>query len=263
MKTYLIILLILPVSLIGQSNKIFKAVYQYHKILTEKEKAKEDSLIKYDAFYRSMIDFKKQNNDNKKLIMFFNDSTSIYYQEYIDKNPEIVNSFYEISIKEKLYKNLNEKKYWQNKQIFNEYFTITDSLPDYQWKISNENKKIGQYLVVKATGEETILVRKNGKIIKIRRDLTAWFCPEIPVQNGPDLYWGLPGLIMEISSKREIYMLKELYINPKKSEKIIKPKINKMQGDLSSFYKESDRINKKMKKRFKNRRKRGKDWWKN
>tara|TARA_R110000751_G_scaffold287399_1_gene392086 strand:- start:1265 stop:1525 length:261 start_codon:yes stop_codon:yes gene_type:complete len=32
----------------------------------------------------------------------------------------------------------------------------------------------------------------------VKRDFTAWYTPEIPVQYGPYVYSGLPGLILEV-----------------------------------------------------------------
>jgi GLPGLI family protein len=29
--------------------------------------------------------------------------------------------------------------------------------------------------------------------------ITAWYTPEIPVSQGPEGYWGLPGLILEVN----------------------------------------------------------------
>jgi GLPGLI family protein len=260
MKILRLLLVLLSIPVFAQKNTIFKATYQYHKILTDKEKAKMDSLLKYDSFYRSFSDFEKHNGYNKKMILFFDKSTSTYYQEYIFNDIEAYEYFYEVSLKTSLYKNLNEKQYWQNKQILDKYFTITDSLPDYKWEITGESKKIGSYLTIKAIGEENKIIRKGAKNHKIKRKLTAWFCPEIPISNGPELYGGLPGLIMEISSEREIYVLKELLINPKKKLKIKKPKIHKMKGNILAFYKESKKAMDKLKQRYTNRRQQNIDW---
>ena len=35
--------------------------------------------------------------------------------------------------------------------------------------------------------------------------ITAWFCPTIPVQEGPGLYHGLPGLILDLEDSQAIY----------------------------------------------------------
>ena len=30
-------------------------------------------------------------------------------------------------------------------------------------------------------------------------EVTAWYTPEIPINQGPADYWGLPGLILEVN----------------------------------------------------------------
>ena len=52
--------------------------------------------------------------------------------------------------------------------------------------------------------------------------ITAWFCPSIPVQDGPGLYYGLPGLILDLEDKHTIYTCTA--INTKSSQPVAKPK---------------------------------------
>jgi GLPGLI family protein len=35
--------------------------------------------------------------------------------------------------------------------------------------------------------------------------VTAWFSPEIPVSEGPDVYAGLPGLILDLEDGQNVY----------------------------------------------------------
>lgn len=35
--------------------------------------------------------------------------------------------------------------------------------------------------------------------------ITAWFCPEIPVSDGPDVYAGLPSLILDLEDEHYVY----------------------------------------------------------
>ncbi|MGA9211499.1 GLPGLI family protein [Kaistella sp.] len=61
------------------------------------------------------------------------------------------------------------------------------------WNIKNEKKQIGKYDCQKA---ET---NYGG------RKWIAWFTNEIPVQDGPYIFRGLPGLIIEISDEKSNY----------------------------------------------------------
>ncbi|WP_370899010.1 GLPGLI family protein [Chryseobacterium gossypii] len=61
------------------------------------------------------------------------------------------------------------------------------------WKISNEKAKIGAYNAQKATTEFA------GK------KWTAWFSSELPFQDGPYKFSGLPGLIVKIEDEGKNY----------------------------------------------------------
>lgn len=61
------------------------------------------------------------------------------------------------------------------------------------WKISNEKAKIGSYNTQKATTEF------GG------RTWNAWFTPDIPLQDGPYKFHGLPGLIVKIEDDGKNY----------------------------------------------------------
>lgn len=70
--------------------------------------------------------------------------------------------------------------------LFREIFLIRID-EKLNWKISPEKSKIGNFEVQKAS------VNYGG------RNWTAWFATEIPIQDGPYIFNGLPGLIVKIS----------------------------------------------------------------
>jgi GLPGLI family protein len=45
--------------------------------------------------------------------------------------------------------------------------------------------------------------------------VTAWYTPEIPVNQGPEGYWGLPGLILEVNDGKTIILCSKVVLNPK------------------------------------------------
>ena len=67
-------------------------------------------------------------------------------------------------------------------------YLMEDSLTTYNWRIQNQIKDVAGYICIKA---ETFDPVKNQKI-------TAWFAQDIPVAAGPERYFGLPGLILEL-----------------------------------------------------------------
>ncbi|RXG14232.1 GLPGLI family protein [Leeuwenhoekiella aestuarii] len=69
---------------------------------------------------------------------------------------------------------------------------VEETLP--QWTLLDETKNIGIYTAYQAQGYKMV----EGSKGIVKRDFIAWYTPEIPVQYGPYLYSGLPGLILEV-----------------------------------------------------------------
>lgn len=84
--------------------------------------------------------------------------------------------------------NTNENKSFHDNNF--DYFAIT-SIDKLNWKIEKETKKVQNYKLQKAT-------TNFGN-----RNWTAWFSEEIPFQEGPYKFRGLPGLIFELSDENK------------------------------------------------------------
>lgn len=65
---------------------------------------------------------------------------------------------------------------------------VEDSLIAPQWRVCNDLKEVAGYLCMNAVCTDTVK----------RQEITAWFALDIPSQAGPERFWGLPGLILEI-----------------------------------------------------------------
>ena len=78
------------------------------------------------------------------------------------------------------------------------------------WKIENESKKIDDYICYKATLVEKYKNRQNQDKEKT---IVAWFCPEIPYSFGPNEYYGLPGLILELEKGENKYIAKKITLS--------------------------------------------------
>ena len=121
---------------------------------------------------------------------------------------------------EELYKNIAEQRYSSEQDLFGKVFLVKDSLETFDWKLGSETKKIGEYTCYKATytrmsqGSFTIDGEGNkteGKPTEIVT--TVWYAPEIPVSNGPEQYWGLPGLIMEVNERNRVLICVKVVLN--------------------------------------------------
>lgn len=77
--------------------------------------------------------------------------------------------------------------------ISSDAYIYEDSLHDQQWQMTDSIKSILNYQCQMAT------CQYRG------RSWTAWFCPDIPISNGPWLLGGLPGLILEAYDAEDLY----------------------------------------------------------
>ena len=53
--------------------------------------------------------------------------------------------------------------------------------------------------------------------------ITAWYTPEIPVNQGPESYWGLPGLILEVNDGKTTILCSKVVLNAKEKVEIKAP----------------------------------------
>ena len=150
------------------------------------------------------------------------------------------------------YKNVKEKAYTVDKEFMGKEFLVKDSLPNLKWKMEAETRVIGGYNCFKATAvlpasktdfrnfrpkkeekeeKDEAKTEEKEKKTNFMSDLdmpketivTAWYTPEIPVNQGPDKYWGLPGLILEINDGKTVVLCSKVVLNPKNKAEIKAP----------------------------------------
>lgn len=149
------------------------------------------------------------------------------------------------------YKNVKDKEVIVDQEFFGKQFLIKDDLKPLEWKMGTETKTIGAYTVFKATATKEVdkmdwrsMRRRRPDDTKKEKDssktansddpmseietpktieIVAWYTPQIPVNQGPDEYWGLPGLILEINADRTTILCTKVVMNPKERDNIKKP----------------------------------------
>ncbi|MDP5044478.1 MAG: GLPGLI family protein [Leeuwenhoekiella sp.] len=169
-----------------------------------------------------------------------------------------------------IYKNVAENVYARENDLMGKNFLVKDTLSKLDWKLEKESKMIGQYAAFKATAIrkidenpwEAMRSRRGGDENKEETSkpteevITAWYTPQIPVSQGPDEYWGLPGLILEVTAGRTVILCNKIVINPKEGLEIEVPK----KGDKvtrSEYEKIVAEKTKEMAERFGNGRRNG------
>ena len=149
------------------------------------------------------------------------------------------------------YKNIKTRQFIQDQEFFGRQFLITDTLQKFEWKMGTETKQIGQYLCMKATAIKKVdefdwrsMRRKKSfeknrdkskadstKAKSVTEDIevpktievTAWYTPQIPINHGPDEFWGLPGLILEVNADQTSILCSKIVMNPEQKFMIEAP----------------------------------------
>jgi len=153
------------------------------------------------------------------------------------------------------YKNVKEKVFSIDREFFGKEFLIQDTLPKLVWKLGTETKQIGNYLCFKATAVRPVVqsdfrnfrkkkeeTQKDSTAVKENKstnfmdqwempkeiEITAWYTPDIPINQGPENYWGLPGLILEVSDGKTVILCSKVVLNTKEKKEIKAPKKGKV-----------------------------------
>ncbi len=154
-----------------------------------------------------------------------------------------------------LYKNIGEKRYEREEDLVGKSFIIKDSLPNYDWQLTNETKKIGSYNCQKAIYTKVVETKNFSTDMEEMETGTdtlrteAWFTMDIPVSNGPNDYYGLPGLILEVKTGTMVVICTKIVLNPEQGVKIEQPKKGKVM-DSETFKALSEEKMKEMMKRY-------------
>ena len=164
-----------------------------------------------------------------------------------------------------LYKNIKEKSYSSDKEFMGKEFLVVDTLTTYKWKMESETRVIGGYTCYKATAKakpsksDFKSMRPKKEDDKPKTDdkktsfldsvempkeltITAWYTPEIPVNQGPEGYWGLPGLILEVNDGKTTILCSKVVVNAKEKVEIKAP----TKGEKISQIKYDETVLKKM-----------------
>ncbi len=97
----------------------------------------------------------------------------------------------------------------KNNSFFDkEEFVIEKQMFD-SWELKNEKKEIQGFICYKAIGFDIVTTSKG----KEKKEVIAWYCPELPFSFGPNGYGGLPGLILELQTENALYGATKISLN--------------------------------------------------
>jgi len=119
-----------------------------------------------------------------------------------------------------LYKNIAEQSFLEQQDMMGKAYLVKDMLEPVEWELSEETKKVGSYTVQKASYTRIVDSKRFStgmtemENVKDTIQVTVWFTPEIPVSHGPENYFGLPGLILEVQNQGRTLICEKIELNP-------------------------------------------------
>jgi GLPGLI family protein len=206
---------------------------------------------------KARIEERMKTMFEKTFVLVFEKTTSWYSEEEkmdaVSSNQGFGRMMMSSFSSGNLFKNTKDKVFLQEREFFGKEFLIKDSLVNYKWEMLAETKQIGNYLCYKATAKKETsptdfrsyrrtdsdkekatqskdsIKSKSSNLtagwdIPKETFITAWYTMDIPISQGPENYWGLPGLILEVNDGTTTILCSKIVINPKDRKEIKQPK---------------------------------------
>jgi GLPGLI family protein len=186
----------------------------------------------------------------KTYILNFNKEASVFKEEEkLDAISGATDSWGKNFARGEQYKNIKEDALVQSQEFYGKLFLVKDKLQEIQWQMGSDTKQIGQYTCFKATAavptnELTWFDFSWGRLRSAEQnpadstsaqepeiemtEIEAWYTPQIPVAHGPAEYWGLPGLILEVSAGNTTMLCSKIVMNPDEKLRIEAPEKGKV-----------------------------------
>ena len=200
---------------------------------------------------KKQIQERLKNRLEKTYVLDFNAGESVFNEEdKLDAISGATDTWGKNFSQGEQYKNVKENTLVQSQEFYGKKFLVKDKLLAIEWKIGKETKQIGQYICFKATAsipnseltwynfswsdlrpasskqsDSTDFQNKEPEIKMT--EVEAWYTPQIPVSHGPSEYWGLPGLILEVSACDTTMLCSKVVMNPQEKIKIEAPEKGK------------------------------------
>lgn len=182
-----------------------------------------------------------KNRLEKTYVLTFNKEESFFEEEEkLDAMSGATDSWGKNFTPGDQYKNVKTNIQIQNQEFYGKNFLVKDKLQPMQWNMGTETKQIGSYTCFKATASipksdlawysfSWDSVRENEGEENSEKEVAmteveAWYTPQIPVGHGPSEYWGLPGLILEVSADNTTILCSKIVLNPEEKSEIKAPK---------------------------------------
>lgn len=172
--TMILMSLLLSSKLYGQ-----QVFVPYGRISYEKKINMQRSLAGLDIPDQALAQMEKYNISNWELL--FNTKAALYRMQKTDNGRQ----------KSELYTHYDKNSRIIKRNIFDEFYLLTDSIPHTDWKITHDVRTIAGYECRKA------ITRISDTVYVV-----AFYTEEILPAGGPEGFTGLPGMILGLAIPR-------------------------------------------------------------
>lgn len=156
----------------------------------------------------SDVKSKKENQEYKDIVAMMDKNSNKNYQlvvegttssfspikpekQIADHDPEIIIISNDYSDEERsIFLNLQTKQKTEVINFLMKNYVVRETLASLPWTLQD--------------GEKDIMGLKCYRAC-IGDSVTAWYCMEIPISQGPEGYWGLPGIILDLETPTASY----------------------------------------------------------
>lgn len=233
---------------------VFVAFGQSINIVKSGGSAPDEKIVLDNLNYRITYDLTFQPStdtvatSNEKMVLLVGDSTSLFFSQNAFMRDSIMAAFKgdNVDVSQmmaamqsapksifsyEIIKRSNSQKVTYQEKVFMDKLAYEEDLPAVTWNITNETATKAGYPCQKAT------TTYGG------RDYEAWFTFQIPIQDGPYKFSGLPGLIVEMYDTENQYHFEliglekassgEIAVSEKKLLNVSKQKFTEMKTDFA------------------------------
>lgn len=208
-------------------------VFSFQLMLVSIAFAQDSAKISVQYKLTYVIDTTVPETPDIAYFSLFIGKNSSKYIDYIDENSNTV--FTTIISRQPLYKNFSTNKIIREISMGPQtIYAITAEIPQVDWEVGKEQKKILGYNCQSASGTY------RG------RTYTAWFTTQLPYRNGPWKLGGLPGLILEMydANKEIIWKAEKISTQIDPILSLIRPNKNAISVTPEEYKKLNDALKK-------------------
>lgn len=172
----------------------------------------EKELFKSNQNLRNLFEEAIMNASTYRFQLDLNDTVSKFYQKKtISFNQNTASSIGYLSFFGYSGESYTDKDSIYTQSLLFGNKTYVKKLKKDNWVLTTETKIIENFKCYKATN----IYEVNNGVKTFKHPVTAWYCPEIPINFGPNGYGNLPGLILELQVRNHVYGAKKISFDNK------------------------------------------------